>query len=106
MKMMDETKLYDMLMIIMQKLAVLEAKIDSIEEIKIDAKTVSNRVDKLEAHCERHDKQISQLENRANTLEQFVRNNLTDSKKQMTGVFISIGLALLSAILSFVFNML
>ena len=104
--MMDETKLYDMLMIIMQKLAVLEAKIDSIEEIKIDAKTVSNRVDKLEAHCERHDKQISQLENRANTLEQFVRNNLTDSKKQMTGVFISIGLALLSAILSFVFNML
>lgn len=104
--MMDETKLYDMLMIIMQKLAVLEAKIDSIEEIKIDAKTVSNRVDKLEAHCERHDKQISQLENRANTLEQFVRNNLTDTKKQMTGVFISIGLALLSAILSFVFNML
>ena len=104
--MMDETKLYDMLMIIMQKLAVLEAKIDSIEEIKIDAKTVSNRVDKLEAHCERHDKQISQLENRANTLEQFVRNNLTDSKKQQTGVFISIGMALLSAVLSFIFNML
>ena len=104
--MIDETKLYDMLMTIMQKLAVLEAKIDSIEEIKIDAKTVSNRVDKLEAHCERHDKQISQLENRANTLEQFVRNNLTDTKKQQTGVFISMGLAIFGAILSFVFNML
>ena len=104
--MIDETKLYDMLMTIMQKLAVLEAKIDSIEEIKIDAKTVSNRVDKLEAHCERHDKQISQLENRASTLEQFVRNNLTDSKKQQTSVFISVGLAIFSAILSFVFNML
>jgi chromosome segregation ATPase len=104
--MMDETKLYDMLMIIMQKLAVLEAKIDSIEEIKIDAKTVSNRVDKLEAHCERHDKQLSQLENRANTLEQFVRNNLSDTKKQQTSVFISLGVALLSAILSFVFSML
>ena len=104
--MIDETKLYDMLMTIMQKLAVLEAKIDSIEEIKIDAKTVSNRVDKLEAHCERHDKQISQLENRANTLEQFVRNNLTDTKKQQTGVFISMGLAIFGAILSFIFNML
>ena len=104
--MMDETKLYDMLMIIMQKLAVLEAKIDSIEEIKIDAKTVSNRVDKLEAHCERHDKQLSQLENRANTLEQFVRNNLNDSKKQQTSVFISMGLAILGAVLSFIFNML
>ena len=104
--MIDETKLYDMLMTIMQKLAVLEAKIDSIEEIKIDAKTVSNRVDKLEAHCERHDKQISQLENRANTLEQFVRNNLTDAKKQQTSVFISMGLAIFGAILSFIFNML
>ena len=104
--MIDETKLYDMLMTIMQKLAVLEAKIDSIEEIKIDAKTVSNRVDKLEAHCERHDKQISQLENRANTLEQFVRNNLTDTKKQQTGVFISVGLALLSAIFSVIARLL
>lgn len=104
--MIDENKMYDMLMTIMQKLAVLEAKIDSIEEIKIDAKTVSNRVDKLEAHCERHDKQITQLENRANTLEQFVRNNLTDSKKQQTGVFISMGLAIFGAVLSFIFNML
>ena len=104
--MIDENKMYDMLMTIMQKLAVLEAKIDSIEEIKIDAKTVSNRVDKLEAHCERHDKQITQLENRANTLEQFVRNNLTDAKKQQTGVFISMGLAIFGAVLSFIFNML
>ena len=103
---MDESKLYDMLMTIMQKLAVLEAKIDSIEEIKIDAKVVSNRVDKLEAHCERHDKQINSLENRSNTLEKFVRDNLTDSKKQQTGVFISIGMAVFSAILSFVFGFL
>lgn len=103
---MDESKLYDMLMTIMQKLAVLEAKIDSIEEIKIDAKVVSNRVDKLEAHCERHDKQINSLENRSNTLEKFVRDNLTDSKKQMTSVYISIGMAIFSAILSFVFGFL
>jgi hypothetical protein len=88
----------------MQKLAVLEAKIDAIEEIKIDAKVVSNRVDKLEAHCERHDKQISALENRANTLEKFVRDNLNDTKKQQTSVFISMGIAILSAILSFVLS--
>jgi DNA repair exonuclease SbcCD ATPase subunit len=90
----------------MQKLAVLEAKIDSIEEIKIDAKVVSNRVDKLEAHCERHDKQINSLENRSNTLEKFVRDNLSDSKKQMTSVYISIGMAIFSAILSFVMGFL
>ena len=101
---MDETKMYDMLLTIMQKLAVLEAKIDSIEEIKIDAKVVSNRVDKLEAHCERHNKQITSLENRANTLEKYVRDNLSDSKKQQTSVFISVGIALFSAILSFVLS--
>lgn len=103
---MDDEKLYDMLITIMQKLAVLEAKIDSIEEIKIDAKTVSNRVDRLEAHCERHDKQISALENRANTLEKYVRDNMADAKKQQTSIFISVGVALFSGILSFVLSFL
>lgn len=103
---MDENKMYDMLITIMQKLAVLEAKIDSIEEIKIDAKVVANRVDKLEAHCERHDKQITALENRANTLEKYVRDNMADSKKQQTSIFISVGVALFSGILSFVLSFL
>lgn len=103
---MDENKMYDMLITIMQKLAVLEAKIDSIEEIKIDAKVVANRVDKLEAHCERHDKQITALENRANTLEKYVRDNMADSKKQQTSIFISVGIALFSGILSFVLSFL
>ena len=101
---METEKLYDMLITIMQKLAVLEAKIDAIEEIKIDAKVVSNRVDKLEAHCERHDKQLTALENRSNTLEKFVRDNLNDAKKQQTTVFISMSVAILSAILSFVLS--
>ena len=103
---MDTEKLYDMLITIMQKLAVLEAKIDAIEEIKIDAKVVSNRVDKLEAHCERHDKQITALENRANTLEKFVRDNVNDSRKQQSATFISVGIAVLSAVLSFILSFL
>ena len=103
---MDTEKLYDMLITIMQKLAVLEAKIDAIEEIKIDAKVVSNRVDKLEAHCERHDKQITSLENRANTIEKFVRDNVNDSRKQQSATFISVGIAVFSVVLSFVLSFL
>ena len=103
---MENDKIQELLLQLLQDMAIVKEKLNSIEEIKIDAKTVSNRVDKLEAHCERHDKQLSQLENRANTLEQFVRNNLNDSKKQQTSVFISVGLAILGAVLSFIFNML
>jgi biopolymer transport protein ExbB/TolQ len=103
---MENDKIQELLLQLLQDMAIVKEKLNSIEEIKIDAKTVSNRVDKLEAHCERHDKQLSQLENRANTLEQFVRNNLSDSKKQQTSVFISMGLAIFGAILSFVFSML
>ena len=103
---MENDKIQELLLQLLQDMAIVKEKLNSIEEIKIDAKTVSNRVDKLEAHCERHDKQLSQLENRANTLEQFVRNNLNDSKKQQTSVFISMGLAILGAVLSFIFNML
>jgi predicted nucleic acid-binding Zn-ribbon protein len=103
---MENDKIQELLLQLLQDMAIVKEKLNSIEEIKIDAKTVSNRVDKLEAHCERHDKQLSQLENRANTLEQFVRNNLSDTKKQQTSVFISMGLAIFGAILSFVFSML
>ena len=103
---MENDKIQELLLQLLQDMAIVKEKLNSIEEIKIDAKTVSNRVDKLEAHCERHDKQLSQLENRANTLEQFVRNNMQDSKRQQTGVFISMGLAIFGAVLSFIFSML
>ena len=78
--------------------------IDVLVEINSGAEENKSGVlpEEAEALC----LEISQLENRANTLEQFVRNNLTDTKKQQTGVFISMGLAIFGAILSFIFNML
>ena len=103
---MNEEKLYEMLINIMQKLAVVESKLDTIEEIKIDAKTIANRVDNIEAECREHHKAIKSLEHRANTMEQFTRNNMTDSKKQMTSVYISMGMAVFSAVLSFIFGFL
>ena len=33
-------------------------------------------------------------------MEQFTRNNMADSKKQQTGVFISMGMAIFSAVIS------
>jgi hypothetical protein len=103
---MDENKISDMLLVLMQDIAVIKAKLDSIEEIKLDTKTLGNRVDQLEAQNREHDRIIKSLENRANTMEKFTRDNMNDAKKQQTSVFISVGMAIFSAVLSLVLGFL
>ena len=102
---MNEDKLYEMLMSIMQDLAVVKSKLDTLEEIKIDAKTSNAKIEKLENITERQEKQISALENRSNTLERFVRDDMVESKKEKNGVMLSIGIAVLSATLSLLFGL-
>lgn len=99
---MDENKISDMLLVLMQDIAVIKAKLDSIEEIKLDTKSLGNRVDHLEAQNREHDRIIKSLENRANTMEKFTRDNMADAKKQQTSVFISVGMAIFSAVLSLI----
>jgi hypothetical protein len=103
---MEDKRLEELLLQLMQDIAVIKAKLASIEEIKLDAKTLGTRVDHLEAQNREHDRIIKSLENRASTMEQFTRNNMTDAKKQQTSVFISMGLALLSAALSVISGLL
>ena len=94
---MNDEKIQDLLLQMMQKLAYIEAKLDSLDEMKI-----SNRIDALEAENREHDRVIKSLEKRNDKMEQFVRNNMSDSKKQQTSVFISIGLAVFSFVLSLI----
>ena len=102
---MDDGKTQELLLQLLQDIAVVKAKLSSIEEIKLDAKTLGTRVDTLEAQNREHDKTIKSLENRASTMEQFTRNNMVETKKQQTGVFISMGLALFSAAVSLVIGL-
>ena len=103
---MDDGKTQELLLQLLQDIAVIKAKLSSIEEIKLDAKTLGNRVDSLEAQNREHDRIIKSLENRANTMEQFTRNTMLDSKKQQTSVFISIGMAIFSSVLTLIINFL
>ena len=82
-------------------MSFVKAKLSNIEEQKLNS-----RIDQLEAQNREHDKTIKSLENRNSTMEQFVRNNMQDSKKQQTGIFISMGLAIFSAVVSLIFNLL
>ena len=102
---MDDNKISDMLMLLMQDIAVIKAKLESIEEIKLDTKSLGTRVDNLEAVGREHERTIKSLENRANKIEEFTRNQMTDSKRQQSSIFISLGVAIFSAVLSVIINL-
>lgn len=98
---MNEDKTQELLLQLIKDMSYVKAKLDALDEQKI-----SSRVDALEAQNKEHDRIIKALENRANTMEQFTRNNIMDSKKQQTSVFISMGMALFSAVISLLFTFL
>lgn len=97
---MGDEKIQELLLQLVQDMSFVKAKLSNIEEQKL-----SSRIDQLEAQNREHDKTIKSLERRNDTMEQFVRNNMQDSKKQQTGVFISMGLAVFSAVVSVVISM-
>lgn len=92
---MDNEKIQELLLQLVQDMSFVKAKLSNIEEQKL-----ASRIDQLEAQNREHDKTIKSLERRNDTMEQFVRTNMQDSKKQQTSVFISMGLAVFSAIVS------
>lgn len=97
---MDNEKIQDLLLQLMQDMSYIKAKLDAIDEQKLNS-----RIDNLEAQNREHDRIIKSLEKRNNTMEEFVRKNMQDAKKQQTGVFISMGLALFSAVVSVVIGL-
>lgn len=98
---MGDEKIQELLLQLVQDMSFVKAKLSNIEEQKL-----ASRIDQLEAQNREHDKTIKSLERRNDTMEQFVRNNMNESKKQQTGVFISMGLAIFGAIVSVVISML
>ena len=98
---MGDDKIQELLLQLVQDMSFVKAKLSSIEEQKLSA-----RIDSLEAQNREHDRTIKSLEKRNDTMEEFVRGNMQDSKKQQTSIFISMGLAIFSAILSMLINIL
>ena len=101
---MDEKETQQLLLRLLEDMAVVKAKLDVIEEIKTDTKGLNARIEKIEMTNERHEKTIQSLEKRNSIREEFTRNNMNDSRKQQTGVLISMGLAVFSAILTLIIN--
>ena len=98
---MGDDKIQELLLQLVQDMSFVKAKLSNIEEQRLSA-----RIDQLEAQNREHDRTIKSLEKRNDAMEEFVRGNIQESKKQQTGVFISMGLAVFSAIISMLINLL
>lgn len=97
---MGEDKIQELLLQLVQDMSFLKAKLSNIEEQKLSA-----RIDNLEAQNREHERTIRSLEKRNDTMEEFVRTNMQDSRKQQISVFISLGMAVFSAVLSLIINL-
>ncbi len=98
---MGDDKIQELLLQLVQDMSFVKAKLSNIEEQKLAA-----RIDSLEAQNREHDRIIKSLERRNSTMEEFVRGSMQETKKQQTGVFISMGMAVFSAIVSVIIGFL
>ena len=97
---MGDDKIQELLLQLVQDMSFLKAKLSNIEEQKL-----SSRIDNLEAQNREHERTIRSLEKRNDSMEEFIRNNMNDNRKQQISVFISLGLAIFSAVLSLIINL-
>ena len=97
---MGNDRIEELLLQLIQDMAEVKSKLNNIDEQKL-----SNRVDLLEAQTREQERVIKSLENRELTLEEFIRNNMNEANKSNKAVWTSIGIAFLTAVLSFLINL-
>ena len=97
---MDNDRIETLLLKLLEDMAVVKSRLDSIEEIKLDTKELTSRVDKIDSEQSTHHKQITSLEKRQSALEGFIRSEMSDSNKQHKTTTVSVGIAILTAVLS------
>ena len=97
---MGDTRVEELLLQLIQDMAEVKAKLNNIDEQKL-----LNRVDLLEAQTREQERVVKSLENRELTLEEFIRNNMNEANKSNKAVWVSVGLAFLTAVLSFLINL-
>ena len=97
---MGNDRIEELLLQLIQDMAEVKSKLNNIDEQKL-----SSRVDLLEAQTREQERIIKTLEKREATLEEFIRDNINEANKSNKAVWTSIGIAFLTAALSFVINL-
>ena len=103
---MDNDRIETLLLKLVEDVAQIKVKLDTIEDIKLNAKLLAERVDKLESNQTTHDKTIRSLEKRQEAIETFIRSEMSESIKGKKSIMLSVGIAVFSAVLSVIVNLL
>ena len=97
---MGNDRIEELLLQLIQDMAEVKSKLSNIDEQKL-----ASRIDLLEAQAREQDRVIKTLEKRELTLEEFIRNNMNEANKSNKAIWVSVGLAFLTAALSFLINL-
>ena len=97
---MGNDRTEELLLQLIQDMAEVKAKLNNLDEQKL-----LSRVDLLEAQTREQERVIKTLEKRELTLEEFIRNNINEANKSNKAVWVSIGLAFITAALSYIINL-
>jgi predicted nuclease with TOPRIM domain len=92
---MSDEKVQELLLKLIEDVATINAKLDSINEQRL-----ASRLDLIEAQTREQERVIKGLENRNSKLEEYVRNNLVEHEKANKGLWTSLGLAMFSVVLT------
>lgn len=97
---MDNEKIQELLLQLVQDMAYVKTKLNSLDEQKL-----ASRIDYLEAVTSERVKLIDNLENRIAIIENNARTSLEESKRNNMSIWLSVGIAILSTILSIIANL-
>lgn len=97
---MDNEKIQELLLQLVQDMAYVKTKLNSLDEQKL-----ASRIDYLEAVTSERVKLIDNLENRIAIIENHTRTSLEESKRNNVSIWLSVGIAILSTILSIIANL-
>ena len=97
---MDNEKIQELLLQLVQDMAYVKTKLNSLDEQKL-----ASRIDYLEAVTSERVKLIDNLENRIAIMENNARTSLEESKRNNMSIWLSVGIAILSTILSIIANL-
>ena len=102
---MDNDRIETLLLRLLEDVSQIKVKLDRLEKMENDTKELANKVDMIESNQSTHHKQITSLEKRQEAIEVFIRNEMIDSNKQHKTTTVSVGIAILTAVLSLVITL-
>ena len=102
---MDNDRIESLLIRLLEDVSQIKCKLDSIDRIENNTKELANKVDMIESEQSTHHKQITSLEKRQSALEGFIRSEMSDSNKQHKTTTVSVGIAILTAVLSLIITL-